>query len=94
MKLCDKYKVDMVFSGHENVQRVVKFGSVTYVVSGGGGTLLTQSSSEGSFLNYVAVKVNYDYLDYEVRKVNPPIWEFFCYYMWKDLLYFVKSWMN
>ncbi|MGB2705487.1 MAG: metallophosphoesterase [Candidatus Omnitrophota bacterium] len=94
LKLCDKYNVDMVFSGHENVARSVKFGSVTYVVSGGGGTLLIQPSSAGSFLNYIVVKVNRDYLDYEIRKVNPPIWEFFCYYMWRELVYFVQSWLN
>ena len=93
LKLCDKYEVDMVFSGHENVSRVVKFGSVTYVVCGGGGTLLIQPSWHGGFLNYIVVKVNRDYLDYEIRKVNPPIWEFFSFYLWKDLIYFVQSWL-
>jgi len=91
LKLCDKYKVDMVFSGHENVNRAVKFGSVTYLVSGGGGTLLIQPSSEGGFLNYIVVKVNKDYLDYEIRKVHPPIWELFTYYIWKDLTYFLRD---
>jgi len=94
LKLCDKYKVDIVFSGHENISRAVKFGSVTYMVSGGGGTLLIQPSSQGAFLNYIVVKVNGDYLDYEIRRVNPPVWEFFCYYMWKDLVYFVQGWLN
>ena len=94
LKLCDKYNVDIVFSGHENVSRVVKFGTVTYMVSGGGGTLLIQPDSGGGFLNYIVVKVNRDYVDYEIRKVNPPIWEFFSYYMWKDLVYFVQSWFN
>ncbi|MBL7157417.1 MAG: metallophosphoesterase [Candidatus Omnitrophica bacterium] len=91
LKLCDKYNVRVVFSGHENVSRVAKFGSVTYIVSGGGGTVLIQPSSEGGFLNYIFVKVNRDYVDYEIRKVTPPIWEFFAYYMWKDLLYFVRD---
>ena len=91
LKLCDQYKVDMVFSGHENVSRVVKFGSVTYLVCGGGGTLLIQPTSEGSFLNYIFVKVNRDYVDYEIRKVYPPAWEFFFYYMWKDLVYFIRD---
>ena len=91
LALCDKYNVDVVFSGHENVSRVAKFGSVTYIVCGGGGTLLIQPSNEGGFLNYVFVKVNRDYIDYEIRKVYPPIWEFFCYYMWKDLLYFMRN---
>jgi len=91
LKLCDKYGVDMVFSGHENVSRVVKFGSVTYVVCGGGGTLLIQPSYEGSFLNYIVVKVNRDYVDYEIRKVRSPLWEFFTYYMWKDIVYRVRD---
>lgn len=94
LKLCDKYNVDMVFSGHENINRAVKFGATTYVVTGGGGTLLIQPSSAGSFLNYVVVRVNRDYLDCEIRRVNPPIWEFFSFYMWKDLVYFIQSWLN
>ena len=91
LKVCDKYKVDIVFSGHENISKVAKFGSVTYVVCGGSGTLLIQPSSSGGFLNYIAVKVNRDYVDYEIRKVNPPLWEFFAYYMWKDLIYFLQD---
>jgi hypothetical protein len=94
MELCDKYRVDMVFSGHEYVCRAVKFGSTTYIVSGGGGTILMEASSEEAFLNYIFVKVNGSYIDYEIRKVNPPIWEYFSYYMWKDLVFFVKGWMN
>jgi len=91
LKLCDERGVKMVFSGHENVSRVVKFGSVTYMVCGGGGTLLIQPSSQGGFLNYISVKVNGDYIDYEIRKIFPPAWEFFFYYMWKDLIYFVRD---
>jgi len=94
LKLCDEHKVDIVFSGHESGIKVSKFGSVTYIVSGGGGSLLMQPSSEGGFLNYVVVKVNRDYVDYEVRKVFPPAWEFFCYYMWKDLSYFLRGLLN
>ncbi|NQU94781.1 MAG: metallophosphoesterase [Candidatus Omnitrophica bacterium] len=91
LKLCDEYNVDMVFSGHENVSRAVKFGSVTYLVCGGGGSLLIQPSSGGSFLNYIVVKVNRDYVDYEIRKVYPPAWEFFFYYAWKDFIYLVRD---
>ncbi|MBN1354541.1 MAG: hypothetical protein JW994_07740, partial [Candidatus Omnitrophica bacterium] len=94
LELCDRYNVDIVFSGHENVSRAVKFGSVTYMVSGGGGTLLIQPSDEGGFLNYIVVKVNHAYVDYEIRKVKPPIWEFFFFYMWKDLIYWAQSWLN
>lgn len=93
LKLCDKYAVRVVFSGHENVSRVIKFGSVTYMVCGGGGTLLVQPSWEGGFLNYIVCKVNGDYIDYEVRKVRPPVWEFFAFYLWKDLIYFAREWL-
>jgi len=91
MKMCEKYRVDIVFSGHEYVQVHEEFGGVKYVVSGGGGTLLTAPSWERSFLNYIVVKVNHDYISYEVRKIMPPVWEFFAYYMWKDLIYFVRN---
>jgi len=91
LKLCDKYEVDVVFSGHENVSRAVKFGSVTYMICGGGGTLLIQPSWSGGFLNYIVLKVNGDYIDYEIRKVEPPLWEFFAYYLWKDLIFFVQD---
>ncbi|NQT22845.1 MAG: metallophosphoesterase, partial [Candidatus Omnitrophica bacterium] len=91
MKLCEKYRVDIVFSGHEYSQVSEEFGGVKYVISGGGGTLLTAPSWERSFLNYISVKVNHDYVGYEVRRVMPPVWEFFTYYMWKDLIFFVRD---
>jgi hypothetical protein len=94
MELCEAYNVDIVFSGHENVSRVARFGPVTYIVCGGGGTLLIQPSWEGGFLNYIVVKVNGKYVDYEIRTVQPPIWEFFAYYMWKDLIYFLQGMLN
>jgi len=84
----------MVFSGHENISRVVKFGRVTYLVCGGGGTLLMQPTTEGGFLNYIVVKVNKDYLDYEIRKVFPPLWQFFTFYLWKDLAFFLQGLLN
>lgn len=91
MKLCDRHKVDMVFSGHEHMFRSRKLGSVEYMVSGGGGMLIHLPSSGGGFLHYVVIRVYGDYVDYEVRKIFPPLWEFFAYYMWKDLIYFVKD---
>lgn len=95
LKMCEQYNVSIVFSGHQYVQRAVEFGGVTYIVSGGGGALLAEAPSwDNSFLHYIVVKVNMDYIDYEVRKVPPPIWEFFVFYIWKDLLYFVKGLLN
>jgi len=94
LKLCEEYGVSIVFSGHENVSRAAEFGGVKYIVCGGGGTLLIQPSWEGGFLNYIFVKVNRDYVDYEIRKIQPPLWQFFFYYMWKDLAYFVQGMLN
>ena len=54
--------------------------------------MLTQiPESDGGYLHYVVVRVYGDYVDYEVRKVFPPLWEYLTYYMWKELFYFVKD---
>ena len=95
LKICEQYKVNFVFSGHEYIYRIVNFGGVNYMVTGGGGSLLFEAPSwENSSLNYIVVKINGDYIDYEIRKVFPPIWEFTIFYMWKDLVYFVKGLLN
>ena len=91
MKLCEKYKVDMVFSGHEHMFNEKTLGGVKYIVSAGGGQLTHIPDSDGGFLHYLVVRVHGDYIDYEVRKVFPPVWEFFTYYMWKNASYFFKN---
>jgi len=91
MKLCEKYKVDIVFSGHEHMFRESVFGGVRYLTSGGAGMLVQIPASEGGFLNYIVARVYGDYVDYEVRKVFPPFWEFITYYMWKEAFYCLKS---
>ena len=86
MKLCEKYQVTMVFSGHEYVARVAEFGGVKYAVSGGAGALLFEAPKEdNAFNHYLVVKVNNDYIDYEFRRVNPPIWTYTFLYAWKNL---------
>lgn len=90
MKLCEKYKVDIVFSGHEHMFKEMSFGGVKYIVSGGGGMLIQFPDRDGGFLHYVAVRVYGDYVDYEVRKICPPLWEFLLYYLWKDAFYILK----
>ena len=91
MKLCEKYKVDIVFAGHEHLFKEGSYGGVKYIISGGAGMLTQVPDSEGGFLHYIVVRVYGDYIDYEVRKVFPPLWEFFSYYMWKSALYFLKN---
>lgn len=91
MKLCEKYKVDIVFSGHEHIFKVKDFGGVKYVTSGGGGMPTQIPASDGAFLHYTVVRVYGDYYDYEVRKIFPPVWEFLTFYIWKDAFYFLKN---
>ncbi len=91
MKLCEKYKVDMVFSGHEHMSKVKALGGVKYITSGGGGMLPNLADWDGGFLHYVAVRVTGDYVDYEIRKISPPVWEFFTFYIWKDIFYILKN---
>ncbi|MDD5436128.1 MAG: metallophosphoesterase [Candidatus Omnitrophica bacterium] len=91
MKLCEEYKVDIVFSGHEHIFKAKEFGGVKYLTSGGGGMPTQIPGAGGAFLHYTVVKVYNDYIDYEVRRIFPPIWEFFGYYMWSDIFYFLKD---
>ncbi len=91
MKLCEKYNVDIVFSGHEHLFSEKSFGGVKYIVSGGGGNLIHFPDPDGGYLHYLVVRVIGDYVDYEVRKISPPFWELLTYYLWKDAFYFIKS---
>lgn len=91
MKMCEAYKVDIVFAGHEHMFREAVHGGVRYIMSGGGGMLSQIPESDGGYLHYIVVRVYGDYVDFEVRKVFPPLWEYFTYYMWKELFYFVKD---
>jgi hypothetical protein len=91
MKLCETYKVDIVFAGHEHMFREGTYGGVRYVISGGGGMLIQIPEADGGYLHYVVVRVYGDYVDYEVRKVFPPLWEYLTFYMWKELFYSVKD---
>jgi predicted phosphodiesterase len=89
--MCEKYKVDIVFSGHEHMFSDKKLGGVRYITSAGGGMLPNFPDSDGGFLHYMVIKVYGDYVDYEVRKIFPPAWEFFTFYMWRDALFFLKN---
>ena len=91
MKLCEAAKVDIVFSGHEHMSMTATHGGVTYVVTGGGGIITQLPAREGGFLHYVVVRVYGDYVDYEVRRILPPFWEYLVYYIWKEGFYFLKA---
>ncbi|MDD5440502.1 MAG: metallophosphoesterase [Candidatus Omnitrophica bacterium] len=90
-KLCAQYKVRMVFCGHKHMFKHERFDGVDYIVTGGGGMVTEIPDSDGGFLHYVRVKVNHDYVTYEVRRVSPPLWEYPVYYIWKELVYWCRD---
>ncbi len=73
MKMCEKYKVDIVFTGHEHMFKEATYGGVEYIISGGGGVLTQILNYDGGFLHYIAVRVYGDYADCEVRKIFPSL---------------------
>ncbi len=91
MKLCEHYQVDIVFAGHEHFFKEHSFGGVKYVVTGGAGMPLDVPRWEGGYLNYVVVRVNVDYIDYEIREVFPPLWRFFTITISQDIFYFLRD---
>jgi predicted phosphodiesterase len=91
MKMCEKHKVDMVIGGHEHMFRENIHGGVKYITCGGGGIITWAPWWDGGYLNYVSIRVYGDYVDYEVRKIFPPFWEYITYYLWKDLYYIIKD---
>ena len=91
MDLCRNYDVDMVITGHTHMFSSQKFNGVEYLTSGASGMPLEIAYSDGGFLHYVVVKVNGPYVSYEVRKIAPPIWQIFTYYMWKEAIYLVRG---
>jgi len=90
-KLCVRYNVDMVFSGHKHMFKSETFDGVENVVTGGGGMLIEIPEADGGYLHYVRVTVNHDYVKYEVRKVSPPLWEYVTYYFWKEAVYRARN---
>ncbi len=90
-KLCGKYGVKMVFSGHRHMFKHEQFDGVDYIVTGGGGMLTEIPDADGGYLHYVVVTVENDYVTYEVRKVSPPLWEYITYYFWKEAVYWVRN---
>ncbi len=55
--LFEKYKVKIVFAGHEHLYSNTNKNSVRYITTGGGGSPLYQSPQQGGFFHYMIVKV-------------------------------------
>ena len=90
-KMCAKYNVDIVFSGHKHMFKEEVFDGVTNIVTGGGGMLIEIPEDDGGYLHYVRVMVNNDYVTYEVRKVSPPLWMQATYYLCKESMYWFRN---
>lgn len=90
-KLCEKYSVRMVFSGHRHMFKEAEFGGTKNLVTGGGGMFVEIPESEGGTLHYVSVLVNNDYVTYETRKISPPLWEIITFYFWKEAVYWLRN---
>jgi len=90
-KLCAQYRVKIVFAGHRHMFKHESFDGVDYIVTGGGGMITEIPESEGGFLHYIRVLVNNDYVTFEVRRVSPPLWEYPVYYIWKEVIYWVRN---
>jgi len=91
-KLCGEYGVDMVFAGHKHMFKTEVFDEVEHIVTGGGGMLTEIPEYDGGYLHYVRVMVNNEYVTYEVRRISPPLWEWVTYYLWKEMIYWVRNW--
>lgn len=90
-KMCAKYRVKIVFAGHKHMFKHERFDGVDYIVTGGGGMITEIPESEGGFLHYIRVMVNNDYVTFEIRKVSPPLWEYPAYYVWKEIIYWIRN---
>ncbi|RKY41423.1 MAG: hypothetical protein DRP85_06330 [Candidatus Makaraimicrobium thalassicum] len=90
-KLCGRYNVDMVFTGHKHMFKHERFDGVDNIVTGGGGMLIEIPEADGGYLHYVRVMVNHDYVTYEVRKISPPLWEYLTYYLGKEAMYWFRN---
>ncbi|MBU0570565.1 metallophosphoesterase [Patescibacteria group bacterium] len=91
-KMCAKYGVDIVFTGHKHMFKREEFDGVENIVTGGGGMLIEIPEADGGYLHYVRVMVNHDYVTYEVRKISPPLWLHITYYLGKETLYWMRNW--
>jgi hypothetical protein len=55
--LFDRYKVRIVFAGHEHLYSDTVRDGVRYIIAGGGGSPLYRPADEGGLFHYIVVKV-------------------------------------
>jgi predicted phosphodiesterase len=68
--LLEKYKVDVLFAGHEHLYKRQYVCGVTHIITGGGGAPLYASEKEGGFNHYIAITVNDGSASFRVTDID------------------------
>jgi len=66
IQLCQKYRVDAVFSGHFHGYLDFKNGDTTHIITGGAGADLHAPAEAGGYYHYVRCGVEGEHVNYEV----------------------------
>lgn len=66
IQLCQKYRVDAVFSGHFHGYLDFKNDETTHIITGGAGADLHAPAEAGGFYHYVRCQVEDEHVSYEV----------------------------
>jgi 3',5'-cyclic AMP phosphodiesterase CpdA len=88
-KLYEEFGVDLVIAGHFHYFSDTELNGVRYLVTGGGGIIITEG--EGGFHHYLLITVSPAGITYELKKVEPPAWQYAFYYFWKNCIYRITS---
>lgn len=65
-----KYKVEMVFSGHEHLYLRNTVDGIQHIIAGGGGAPLYASEKSGGFHHYILVTIDGERVSAEVVDIN------------------------
>ena len=78
-----KYKVTMVFTGHEHIYLRKKVDGVTHIITGGGGALLYADEAEGGFYHFILLTVDENQVKGEVIDIKGNVKDTFQLYYQK-----------
>lgn len=68
--LLEKYKVDVLFAGHEHLYKRQYICGVTHITTGGGGAPLYASEKEGGFHHFITVKMDKNSASFRVTDMD------------------------